>query len=188
MKRIIFTALAIFIGIHAFSQDQELSKKEQKKLQKEMKKEQQAEEAAQKAVLVGAMVEYQRFVLEADRLRDKQGNMANVSSMINFLATDSITGVIQIGSNQYAGLNGVGGITVEGPISNYEYTLNEKSNTYSISYNIRSSLGYYDVRMNVFRDGRADATVSSNWPGRVNYTGYLVPIEESKVYKGTSRY
>jgi len=188
MKRIIITALALMLSIAAFGQESTLSKKEQKKLQKQLKKEQQAVEAEKKAAVVGLMVEYQRFVLEADRLRDKQGNTVNVSSMLNFLATDSISGVIQIGSNQYAGLNGVGGITVEGAIANYSFTLNEKNGIYSIDYNIRSPLGYYDVRMTVFKDGRADATVSSNWPGWVNYTGYLVPLADSKVYKGTPRY
>jgi len=188
MKRIIFTALAMLIGIYAFSQDQELSKKEQKKLQKELKKEQQAEEAAKQAAVVGLMVEYQRFVLEADRLRDKRGNTVNVSSSINFIASDSINGVLQIGSNHYVGLNGVGGITIEGPISNYKYSLNEKSNSYNITYHVSSSVGHYDVHMIVSSDGRADATVSSNWPGKLNYQGFLVPIMNSRVYKGTSRY
>ncbi|MFH0756950.1 MAG: DUF4251 domain-containing protein [Bacteroidota bacterium] len=188
MKKTICTLLAVTMAFSIYSQEPELSKKEQKQLQKELKKEQQAEEAAKKAALVALMIEYQQFVLEADHLRDKQGNMVTVPSMINFLAIDSISGVIQIGSNQYAGLNGVGGITIEGPISNYEVSLNEKNSTYNISYNIRSTMGHFDITMSVFSDGRADATVSSNWPGRVSYTGYLVPIADSRVYKGTSSF
>jgi hypothetical protein len=186
MKRILMLLTVLLMAIPTFSQEQELSKKEQKKLEKELKKEQKAKEAAQKAMVIGLMVEYQRFVLEADRLRDKRGNTVNVSSMINFIASDSINGVIQIGSQHYAGLNGVGGITVDGPISNYKYTFNEKSGSYSVSYNVRSSVGTYDVRMTAYADGRADATISSTWPGRVNYSGYLVPPAGSKVYKGTS--
>lgn len=186
MKKILLTMVAILLIFPAISQGQELSKKEQRKLQKELKKEQQAEEAAKKAALVDLMVEYRQFVLEADQLRDKRGNTVNVPSMINFIALDSIHGVIQIGSNQYVGMNGVGGITVEGPISNYKSTRNEKSGVYNISYMLRSTTGSYDVRLSISPNGRADASVSSNWPGRVNYIGYIVPPATSRVYKGVS--
>jgi hypothetical protein len=188
MKKIATMVIFLILVATAFSQDQELSKKEQKELQKQIKQEQKAEEAARKAAVVGLMIQHRQFVLEADRLRDKRGNTLNVSSMINFVASDSITGVIQIGSNGYVGLNGVGGITVEGSIANYKYNFNEKNSTYSVSYNVRSSTGTYDVRMTVFSDARADATISSSWPGRVEYSGYLVPPSVSKVYKGTSVY
>ena len=186
MKKILLTMLAILIIFPAISQGQELSKREQQKLQKELKKERKAEEAAQKAALVGLMVEYRQFVLEADQLRNKRGNTVNVSSMINFIALDSIHGVIQIGSNHYVGMNGVGGITIEGSISNYKSTRNEKNGVYSISYMVRSTTGTYDVRLSVFPSGKADATVSSIWPGRLNYIGLLVPPAASRVYKGTS--
>lgn len=169
-----------------FAQAQELSKKEQKALQKQLKKEQKEEENAKRAVMVGLMIEAQTFVLEAERLQDNRGNTVNVSSMINFVACDSVNGVVQIGSDLYIGGNGVGGVTVEGPVTNYKYTFNEKKGTYSLSFNIRSTLGSYDVRMSVYGEGRAEATVTSNWPGRLSYSGYLVPPAVSKVYKGTS--
>jgi hypothetical protein len=186
MKQIIIILIAILVAIPTISQAQELSKKEQKALDKQLKKEQQAEETSRKAAIVGLMMEYRRFVLEADQLRDKHGQTVNVSSMINFIASDSIIGVIQIGSNNYVGMNGVGGITVEGRIANYESIYNEKNGTYSVTYNINSPLGAFTVRMTAFPGGRADATVSSNWPGKVSYSGYLVPPAASKVYKGSS--
>jgi len=186
MKKLITLFAAMLIAITAFSQDQELSKKEKKQLEKELKKEQQAKEAEMKAALIGVMVEYQRFVLEADRLRDKRGNTIQVNAGLNFVACDSINGVIQIGQNSYVGLNGVGGITVEGPISNYQYTFNEKKGIYNVSYYVRSAVGSYDVRMVCYSDGRADATVSSSWPGKLNYSGYLVAPAQSRVYKGNS--
>ena len=167
---------------------QELSKKEQRKLNKELKKEEKAKEAAAQAAVVQLMVEYQRFVLEADRLRDKRGTTVNVPSTLNFIAVDSLNGVLQIGSNAYVGLNGVGGITVEGSVAGYEYKLNEKNGSYNVKYFLRSPSGSYDVQMVVFGDGRADATVSSTWPGKLNYSGFIVPPAASRVWKGTSRY
>lgn len=188
MKKLLFVLISLVLSIQGIAQDAGLSKKEIRKFQKEMKKERQAEEAAQKAALVSLMVEYQQFVLEADRLRDRRGNTVNVSSMINYISNDSVNGVIQIGSDRYIGYNGVGGITLEGPVSNYEYVLDEKNGSYQVKFNVRSATGTYDVRMTVFRDGRADATVTSNWPGNLNYLGYLVPPSQSKVYKGRSSF
>ena len=185
MKRVIIIVFAALLTLPAFTQ--ELSKKEQKKLAKELKKEQKAEEAAQQAAVVNAMVLYQRFVLEANTLTDKRGNTLQVSSNINFIAADSLTGVIQVGSNTYIGRNGVGGVTVEGSISNYKFTLHEKSGSYNITYYLRTPLGSYDVRMTAFPDGRADADISSStWGGRLRYSGYLVPLGISRVFKGTS--
>jgi hypothetical protein len=188
MKRILFTGLAVIFSVAAIAQEQELSKSEQRQLQKQLKKEQQQEELAQKAALVALMVEHHAFVLEADRLISKRGDVVNVPSNLNFVAADSVNGVIQIGSYSYVGMNGVGGITVDGNLANYSYTRNEKNGTYAVSYNVRSSVGNYDVRMTVFPDTRAEATVSSNWPGRVSYSGYLVPPFSSRVWKGTTRF
>ena len=186
MRTYLFIGIILLVSFQGFSQEQGLSNKEKRKLEKELKKEHEAELAEQKAVITGLMVEYQRFVLEAEKLRDKRGNSVNVPAMINFIASDSINGVIQIGSDRYVGLNGVGGITIEGPISQYKYTYSEKNGSYNVNYQIQSSMGTYFVRMLVQASGRADATVSSSWPGKVNYLGDLVPLSQSSVYKGTS--
>jgi len=185
MKRVLVFVLAMLLILPAFTQ--ELSKKELKQLNKELKKEQQAEEAAHKAAVVDAMVFYQRFVLEANTLKDKHGNSAQVSSNINFIASDSISGVIQVGSNTYIGRNGVGGVTVEGSIADYKYKKNKKNGSYYITYYLRTPVGSYDVRITAYADGRADADVSSTtWGDKIRYSGYLVPTRTSKVYKGTS--
>lgn len=186
MRQLLLIGLSLLLSIPALAQ--ELSKKEQRQLNKELKKEQQAQEAELQSTLVRMMVENQRFVLEANRLRDKRGNMVNVSSSINFIAVDSLNGVLQVGSNAYVGLNGVGGITEEGTVSNYSYTFNEKNGTYNVKYFIRSPGGNYDVQMVAYSNGRADATVSSTWPGRLTYSGFLIPPGTSRVWKGTTRY
>ena len=184
LKLSILTAVFSIISVAGVSQ--ELSEKEQKKLYRQFRKEQKAEEAEQKAKTVDWMVRNSRFVLEADQLRDRRGNTNQVLSMVNFVAVDTTEGVIQVGSNDYVGLNGVGGITVEGPISDYQFTRREKNGTYNVSYILRTSLGTYNVQMNVFSDARAEATISSSWPGKLTYIGSLVPPSASRVYKGTS--
>lgn len=185
MKRVIIFLFVALLTVPAFSQ--ELSKKEQRQLDKELKQELKAEEAAQKAAVVDAMVLYNKFVLEANTIKDKRGNSIQVSSKINFIASDSISGVLQVGSNTYIGSNGVGGITLDGTIADYKYTKNEKNGSYYITYYLRTPVGSYDVRITAYSDGRADADVSSTtWGDKLRYSGYLVPPGISKVYKGSS--
>jgi len=185
MKRLIIFMIAALIAVPVFTQ--ELSKKEQKKLNKELKKEQKALEAAQKAAIVDVMVNYQRFVLEANTLRNKSGQSVQVSPTINFIAADSLTGVIQVGSEMYIGRNGVGGITLDGSVSDYKYSKDEKNGSYYISYYLRTVVGTYDVKIRAYSDGRADADVSAaTWGNKITYAGYLVPLAISTVYKGTS--
>ena len=185
MKKVIGIVCIALLTLPAFTQ--ELSKKEQRKLAKEMKKEQQAKELAEMSAVVDAMVSQHRFVLEANSLRNKQGEPLQVTSALNFVASDSLSGVLQIGDDAGIGPNGVGGITVEGEISDYNYTQNERNGTYNISYILRTPVGTYDVRMTAFPNSRAEATISNaTWGGRITYSGNLIPPGLSRVYKGNA--
>jgi len=185
MKKTIGMVCIALLTLPAFTQ--ELSKSEQRKLAKELKKEQQARELAEKSVVVDAMISQHRFVLEANSLRNKQGASIQVTSALNFVASDSLTGVLQIGDDAGIGPNGVGGITVEGEISEYKYTRNEKRGTYNVTYYLRTTSGTFDVRLTAFPEGRAEATISNaTWGGRITYSGFLIPPGISRVYKGTA--
>jgi hypothetical protein len=185
MKKVLVNLCLVLLALPAFTQ--ELTPREQRKLAREMKKEQQAEELAKTAAVVDAMVTQQRFILEANSLRNKQGQPLQVTSALNFVASDSLTGVLQIGDDAGIGPNGVGGVTVEGEISDYKYTRNERNGTYSISYILRTPVGTYDVRMTAYPGSRAEATISNaTWGGRITYSGTLVPPGLSRVYKGNA--
>ncbi len=184
MRTLLIIAILIIASVSVFSQD--LSKKEQRALYKQLKKEQKAEEAARQAQWVELMVVHRHFVLEANQLRDNRGNLRNVSSMINFLAADSLWGVLQVGNNSHMGYNGVGGVTVEGEITNYEYHQHPKHKSFRVNYILKTVGGTYDVRMSVSPTGRAEATIGSAWPGKLIYMGDLVSPERSRVYKGAS--
>ena len=81
----------------------------------------------------------------------------------------------------------MGGVTVDGNIAEYKYTRHERSGSYNISYYLRTPAGSYDVQLTVRPDGRADATVrSTTWGDQLRYSGNLVPLGLSRVYKGMS--
>ncbi len=165
-----------------------LSKKEQRKLLKEERDKQKAIDAEHTAKLVDYMVKHRRFVLEADMLFDRYGQSYSVQSTINFVALDSLAGVIQIGNSMYIGSNGLGGVTIEGNIRNYEWEKNEKKGTYRVNYSVSSTSGTYEVNISIHSGGNADATVYGTFGGSIRYSGNLVYPSESRVYKGYSRF
>jgi len=185
----LLTLLIAFVFIQgAFSQEetQQLSQKEIKKLQKEQKKAQRAADEERMAEVTNFMVHQQQFVLEADFLSDKYGQRVSVTPTINFVLVDSLVGTVQFGSAQEIGYNGVGGITVDGRVTKYEYSvIGKKEDSYSIRLILMSSLGTYDITLMVNSQGYADAQIRGNWSGQLNYHGKLVPLTLSRVYKGT---
>ena len=188
MKTLLTLLLAFVFVLGAFSQEetQQLSKQEIKKLQKEQKKAAKAAEEERMAEVTSFMVHQQQFVLEADYLSDKYGQRVPVTPTINFVLVDSIAGTVQFGSAQDIGYNGVGGLTVDGRITKYEYSvIGKKEDSYSIRLILMSSIGTYDITLMVNSQGYADASIRGNWSGQLNYHGKLVPLTLSSVYKGT---
>ncbi len=185
----LLTLLAAFVFVlGTFSQEetQQLSKKEIKKLQKEQKKADQAAEAERMAEVTSFMVRQQQFVLEADYLSDKYGQRVPVTTTINFVLVDSLVGTVQFGDAEAIGYNGVGGVTVDGRVTKYEYSvIGKKKDSYSIRLILMSSIGTYDITLMVNSQGSADAQIRGNWSGQLNYHGKLVPLTLSRVYKGT---
>lgn len=189
MKRSILLLIAIITGIVCFSQEeQQLSKKEQRRIKKEQQKADREKADIEKRELVQLMLEARQFVLEADYVGDQTGQREPVSRNINFVAVDSAQATLQLGSYHGVGLNGVGGITVDGRVTKYELKTREgkKGNSYYLLIFITSSLGNYDISLNISSSGNADATVRGTVSGQLRYYGELVPPGLSRVYKGRS--
>jgi len=188
MKTLLTLAVAFVFVLGAYSQEdvQQLSQKELKKLQKEQRKAEKTAEMERMAEVTNFMVNQHQFVLEADYLSNKYGTRVPVSPIINFVLIDSLTGTVQFGSAETIGYNGVGGATVDGKITKYEYSvIGKKEDAYSIKLIFMSSIGTYDITLMVNSQGYADASIRGNWSGQLNYHGKLVPLTLSRVYKGT---
>jgi hypothetical protein len=132
------------------------------------------------------MLDSMSFVLEAYTLRDQWGNIANVSSSLNFIRVDSTQAVMQIGSNSRIGPNGVGGVTAKGRVSKWKLDKNEKRKSFTLNFTVISPIGIYDILMFINSNGNATATISGLDPGKLIYNGNLVPLSQSRVYEGQS--
>jgi hypothetical protein len=183
MRTIIIAISALFLVIGIPAQEikkDSLSKKEIRALKKQKKD-------AELKILYDStsqVLDNRQFVLEADFLDNLKGRRINVLSSLNFIQVDTTYSVIQIGSNNGIGYNGVGGITAEGKISNWKMEKNDKNKSIQVSMTVMTNIGIYDVFMDISADGDASAVISGLRPGRLRYDGKIVPLDESSVFKG----
>ncbi len=136
----------------------------------------------------GISVAKKSFVIEADAVTFKNGVRVIVNSMTNFIAVDGDRGVVQISpSNFSSGPNGVGGITVDGTISNYQVTTDKKGVTH-VSMNVTGAIINATVDIDLYPGtDQAHVTVSPNFNSRtIRIDGTLVPYSSSRIVEGVS--
>jgi hypothetical protein len=129
-----------------------------------------------------------QYVLEANYLQNKYGSMVSVSSNLNFVMVNGLRGILQTGSDLRQGYNGVGGVTAEGSIENYKMLRDTKHLTHTITFSLMTNLGTFDIFMNVYGDGNAQATISGTTSGKLTWRGRFVARDNSRVYKGQQTY
>jgi hypothetical protein len=129
-----------------------------------------------------------QFVLEADYLQNKIGDLAPVSSTLNFVKVDGEKGTLQTGSDLIAGHNGVGGVTTEGNISSYKINRTMKSLNHRVTFNLVSNLGIFNIDMNVRADNSASATITSTTSGLLTWRGHLASLSNTRIFKGPDTY
>ena len=189
MKRYIIFLLSTMVVFGVCAQEENsVDSQTTKKLTKEQKIEQRKAEEEATAKMVAWMVENRQFVLEAEYLSDKSGERIIVNQTINFIMIDSLNITIQLASTSgIGGANGMGGITTDGTITKWEVKKTGKtSNNYSIHLLAMTHIGTYDIFIDVSPYAKADARISGNTSGKLNYHGRMVPISQTRVYKGMS--
>jgi hypothetical protein len=192
--RIFLIAVTLIFGNISFisGQDGSASRadiKEQKAYEKQKQREAREKEREKNIEMTSQMVKLHRFVLEADYLSNKYGVRIPVSRDINFIMVDSTDAVLQTGSAFTLGYNGVGGETVSGRITKFDYGMTGRNkDSYSIRMVVLSPVGVYDITLLINPEGYADASIRGNWSGQLNYHGKLVPLGLSRVYEGQTMY
>lgn len=135
-----------------------------------------------------AAVRNKDFVLEADNVTFRNGNTVFVNSTTNFISVKGDRAVVQISpSNFSSGPNGVGGVTVDGLVSNYQVRTDKKGRV-NLSMNV-NGIGI-SAQIEVFitpGSNYAQATVYPNFNSNTVWLeGSLVPYENSNVFEGSS--
>lgn len=214
MKRVLFLIGLVVLGtttllqaqtatqdIQTLNKDKDAVKaaKEVAKATKEAEKEAKAaEKEARKATeeaenmlwynaALKALTE-KNFVLEADRIEFKRGRFVYVTPSTNFVSLNGDNASIQLAFNTAAaGLNGLGGITVDGRASGIDMKIDKKGNViFKMMVQGSAVSATVTIRM---QDGgnKATVTVDPNFnSNRISFSGTLYPQSESSVFKGRS--
>jgi hypothetical protein len=87
---------------------------------------------------------------------------------------------------QRVGYNGVGGVTVQGRISNWKLEKNDKQKNFYLTLSIQGNVDIYDVSISIDYAGYATATLNGINTGRLTFEGNVVSKEETVIFKGQS--
>lgn len=184
MKRLLIMLIAIIANV-GLTQAQTTDKEERARLRQERKAEQEIldsllfEQSKQS-------IENKKFVLEADRVMFKYGTTAYVTSNTNFVMVNEDKATVQIAFNvPVSGPNGIGGITVDGLMSDFSMEEDKKGNL-SVEFNV-SGVGI-SARITIsIPKGSSSATVNVSPTfnsNRLTLSGHILPLEQSTVFKG----
>ena len=189
MKKIVFGIVAMLMMSVGGASAQDIYDLQGKNDPKEEQRElQQSIDSVQWAEALQA-VRDTAFTLEADQVIFKYGQRAYVSSTTNFVAVDRGNATVQVAFNvPVAGPNGMGGITLDGRISDYKVTMDRKGNMATISFNVMGVGISSQLYINMFRgSNRAQVDVMPNFNSRrISLSGRILPRDRSFVVKGNA--
>lgn len=126
------------------------------------------------------------YVLMAERMIARGHAYLNPQSNTNFLLVQGDKATIQIASNSAnPGLNGLGGITVEGNISGLSGGEPDKKGNISYSFTITGPAVSAQVQVTLYKDDNyAMAIISPNfWAGTLTIYGDIAPYKNGEYEK-----
>ena len=182
----VFSILMMFVlstSVQMLAQERKQTKKERK----EAKKEQQKKEQAALFEITKQLIKDTAFVVAADRIAFKQGQSFTVSQTLNFLRVYKGEGVLQIApiNSPNLGANGLGGVTMKGPLTQYEIT--EKGNNIYVRITLKGTLGTAMINLSVYGGNNAVVDVSGLFSGKAfTLYGQLEHLNDVRIFEGTS--
>ena len=199
MKKIIFMAALLLLGVGvAQAQTSKQAKKEAKmEARAQAKAQREAERDARDAMIkteemqafltAKKSINQMDFVLEGSQIQLRSGANFFVNTNTTFIMVQGNQATIQVASLQGAGANGLGGITVEGTVSNLKYSVSNNGNV-TLSMMVQGTKISASINLTLTHGtNSAYATIQPNFNSqRLTMTGILVPYSQSKIFMGTT--
>ena len=194
MKRILFMAALLSLLCSEVVMAQ-MTRQERREAWKEARAQRRAEQKAleevQDSVAFIKAVEALKsgnWVLEADNVVFRNGMLRFVSSNTNYVAIQNGEGTVQTAFNNFVySPNGLGGVTVQGQVSDKEIRQDKDGN---IFMNFSIFGGAISATLNLTLTGgtnEASVYISPNFNGNtLTMNGNLVPYDEATVFEGTT--
>lgn len=134
-----------------------------------------------------SLVKNKTFVMEASTLRGKYSYSHQVSPNTNFIKIEKDEVTVQTAGGFNPGYNGLGGITLNGKITDYEILSDESETNISVLVHFTSSvLGASTLNLNIQPEGFASANITNNWGTRASFHGKVFGLEDNQVFEGMS--
>lgn len=176
------------VALVAFSQKENIpDSKTTKELNQQQKNEQRKAEQEATAISVENMVTNRRFYLEVNLMSDHSdaysqfAGMNDVRSQKNYIAIDSNKIIMQVEPNYYlTNIWHIGNLPIRGYFLKYKLSKLEKTDEgYYISFHTTGKIGEKDIFITVSPSGKADLRMEKNDGHILNFSGVLIPLDQS---------
>ena len=193
MKKVLLVTLLLFCisgVINAQQTRKEIREAKREAARKKMEAEKALEAQQDSIAFEKALVALKdgSFVLEADNIMFPNGIIRYVTSSTNYVQVQDGQGIVQTAFSNFSynpGPNGLGGVTVQGNISEPEIKTDKHGNVF---YNFSISGIAISATISITLTGgtnEASAYISPNYNNNnITMTGHIVPYEESVVFQG----
>ena len=205
MKRILLTFMVVVAGLSVNAPDikaqaktrastkQERMEQWHKDMAEFRAREQKNQEMRQltdsiAGVQAAAAISNQDFVLEVNQVTFRSGMTTYVNSNTNFISVKGDRAVVQISPSNFAsGPNGLGGVTVDGMITDRQIVTDKHGR---ITYNMNVMGLGINAQVQIYLtpgSSNASATIYPNFNSNTVWLeGTVVPYENSDVIEGSS--
>jgi|GEM_PF-1018009 len=205
MRRTGLIIALLLFGFAVLAQDYKNDKKSAKKALKEAKLQSAKESTAELIQLV----ESKKFIIQANNIVERNRNDLTryniykftnslvLNPNLNFVAFDGDNSTVQLSFVGLVGENGVGGVTLDGKVTKMEIRPREDGVGFRVHAVVQNKLGsdfrikggrFITMLMRVYYDGTTRIDMEDNFGDHLSFQGYIMPLEESTVYKGIVRY
>lgn len=185
MKRLILFNLLLGMvvlcstSVEAQTQDQnrKISRKEQREIAQQ--------QANQQFEIARQALKDSMFVVEVDRIIGQLGRTVYVSDNENFVLMNHDYASVQLAVlSTHVGMNGVGGITLAGNISDVQERIDKHGNI-TYQFRVQGNSISSTVIVTLYKgDNQVSAVMNSTFNnGRITFYGRLFPAHASKVFK-----
>lgn len=195
MKKFIALAALVLVSMvttTVYAQESRSERRADRKAERDaerarLKAEQQAADVVSYDEALAALKSKQ-FVIEANQVMFRNGQTAFVTSNTNFVLVNQQRGTVQVAFNTvYPGPNGIGGVTVDGTVSDIQMTTDKRGNV-NCNFSIQGIGISAQIFITLTNGGNnATATISPNFNSNtMTISGNLLPLSQSNIFKGRS--
>lgn len=158
-------------------QDRKISRKEQKEIAQQ--------QANQQFEIARQALKDSMFVVEVDRIIGQLGRTVYVSKNENFVLMNKNYASVQLAVlSAFAGLNGVGGVTLAGQVSDVQERIDKHGNV-TCQFRVQGNSISSTVIVTLYNgDNQVSVMMNSTFSNdRITFYGRLVPAQASNVFK-----